>query len=142
MSKNQKRRRNWKAAAEKVAKTKENAELREERKFVEEEEEETPREEAEAPEAKRRFNALDGDGEEKEEAVWGPSENCKRADMLVRNVWSNRKDCLVEFVVTDPNQSSYWNSTPEAVLHRHEQRKKKNYLPDCQAQRRDSPRSW
>ena len=30
---------------------------------------ETPREEAEATEEKRRINALDGDGEEKEEAV-------------------------------------------------------------------------
>ena len=137
LSKNQKRRRNRKAAAEKAAKAAADAELREEGKFVEEDVSETPREEAEAPEAKRRFNALDGDGEEKEEAVCGPSDDRKRADMLVRNVWSNRTDCLVDFVVTDPNQPSYRNSTPEAVLRRHEQRKKKKYLPDCQAQRRD-----
>ena len=48
LSKNQKRRRNRKAT-EKAAKVAANAELREEGKFVEDEEVETPREEAEVP---------------------------------------------------------------------------------------------
>ena len=61
LSKNQKRRQNRKAAAEKAAKAAANVELQEEGKFVEEDMLEIPREEVEAPEAKRRFNALDGD---------------------------------------------------------------------------------
>ena len=36
---------------------------------MEEEEVETRREEADAPEVKKRINTLDGDGEEKEKAV-------------------------------------------------------------------------
>ena len=118
-------------------KAKENAELMEEGKCVEEEEEKTPWEETEAPEAKRRVNTLDGDGEEKEEAVCGPSDARKRANMLVRNVWSNRTDFLVDFVVMNLNQPLYRSSTPEAVLRKHEQRKKRKYLPDCQAQRQN-----
>jgi hypothetical protein len=97
-------------------------------------------EEAEAsppPEAERRKHALDGDGEEKVEAVVSPSDDQKRADLLVRGVWSPRTDCLVDFVVTDVNQPSYRQCTPAGVLRKHEQRKKKKYLADCQAQRRD-----
>ena len=89
------------------------------------------------PEPPRRRNALDGDGEEKEEAVCAPSEDNRRADLLVRGCWSPNTDCLVDFVVTDVNQPSYRSRKPEAVLRSHEQRKKKKYLEDCLAQRRD-----
>ena len=90
-----------------------------------------------APEPPRRRNALDGDGEEKEEAVCAPSEDNRRADLLVRGCWSPNMDCLLDFVVTDVNQLSYRSRKPKAVLRSHEQRKKKKYLEDCLAQRRD-----
>ena len=128
---------NMKAVAEKAAKSNENAEIREEGRFVEDEEEDMPREEVDAPEVKRGLYMLDGDGEEKEEAVGRPSENLKRADILVRNVCSNRTDCMVDSMVIDPNQPSYRSSTPEAVLRKHKHHKKRKYIPDCQTQRRD-----
>ena len=78
--KNQRRRRNKRAA---LAKAKENAELREEGQFVKKEEEEIPREEAEAPKEKRRVNTLEGNGDDKEEAVSGLSK-----DKNGRTSWS------------------------------------------------------
>jgi hypothetical protein len=90
-----------------------------------------------ASEPPRQRKALDGDGEEKEEAVYAPSEDNRRVDLLVRGCWSPNTDCSVEFVVTDVNQPSYRSRKPEAVLRSHKQRKKKKYLEDCLAQRRD-----
>ena len=62
-------------------------------------------------------HALDGDGEETLEAVVIPSDNQKRVDLLVRGVWSPRTDCLVDFVVTDVNQTSYQQYTPSHGKH-------------------------
>ena len=72
----------------------------------------------------------------------GPSDDRKRADMLVRNVWSNRTDCLVDFVVTDPNQPSYRNSTPEAVLRRHERARSRCTSQTARRSDMTSHRSW
>jgi hypothetical protein len=58
-------------------------------------------------------------------------------DLLVHGCCSPNTDCLVDFVVTDVNQPSYWSCTPAEVLLSHEQWKKKKYLEDCIAQHRD-----
>ena len=90
-----------------------------------------------SPEAERRKHTLDGDGEERLEALASPSVDDKLVDLLVRGVWPPRTDCLVDFVVTDVNQPSYRQCTLGGVIRRHEQRKNKKYLAECQDQRRD-----
>ena len=62
--------------------------------------------------------------EEKVDSVCGPTKEEKCEDMLVHNVWLDRMECLVDFVVTDPNQPSYWRCTQEGVPCSYEQRKK------------------
>ena len=80
--------------------------------------------------------------EEKLEAVVSLSEGEKRADLLIRGVWSPRKDCLVDFVVKDVNQPSYRQCTLAGVIRRYEQLKKKKYLAEFQAQRGGGPELW
>ena len=71
----------------KAVKAKENAGPREEGRVFEEEEEETPIEEADTPEEKMRVNAIDGDGEEKENAAYVLSENETQTNLLVCNIF-------------------------------------------------------
>ena len=82
------------------------------------------KEQSPIPEQPWQRNALNSDGEEKEDAVAAPSENSRRADLLVCGCWSPKTDCWIDFVMTDINHPSYRSRTPAAVLRSHKQRKK------------------
>jgi hypothetical protein len=63
-------------------------------------------------------------------------ENAERGDLLIRGLWTKQTSCIVDVRVTDTDAASYASSTPEKVLRKHEQEKKKKYLESCLEQRR------
>ena len=65
-------------------------------------------EEAETPEDGIRRKDLDGDVEDTEDGIMNPSNDLKRAYMLVYGIWSPRMACLFDICVTDGNQPSDW----------------------------------
>ena len=52
----------------------------------------------------------------------------KRGDLLVRSLWKNGSDCIIDVRVTDLEAASYVTRDPAKVLASHEQYKKKYYL--------------
>ena len=60
----------------------------------------------------------------------------ERGDLLIRNLWENGTDCIIDVRVTDLDAPSYVSRSPAKVLASHEQQKKKKYVEDCLHQRR------
>ena len=60
----------------------------------------------------------------------------ERGDLLVRSLWKNGSDCIIDVRVTDLEAASYVTRDPAKVLASHEQQKKKKYLDECLQQRR------
>ena len=65
-----------------------------------------------------------------------PCDTRARGDLLVRSLWKNGSDCIIDVRVTDLDAPSYASRDPAKVLASHEQQKKKKYLEDCLQQRR------
>jgi len=62
----------------------------------------------------------------------GTVETSNRGDVLVRGLWSNGQDAILDIHVTDTDQASYITRDPEKVLQSHKKERKKKYLLPCQ----------
>ncbi len=62
--------------------------------------------------------------------------NGDRGDVLIRGLWSNGTDCILDVRVTDTNAATYARKDPKEVLAKQEREKKKKYLQACLDQRR------
>jgi hypothetical protein len=60
----------------------------------------------------------------------------ERGDILIRNLWQNGTDCILDVRITDTDAASYRHKDPKKVLEQHEREKKKKYLQACLDQRR------
>ena len=67
----------------------------------------------------------------------GTVETSDRGDVLVRGLWSNGQDAILDIRVTDTIEASYVTRDPEKVLQSREKEKKKKYLLSCQKRRRN-----
>ena len=65
-----------------------------------------------------------------------PEDNRDRGDLLVRNLWKQGSDCIIDVRVTNLDAPSYISRDPASVLASHEKQKKKKYVDDCLQQRR------
>ena len=63
-------------------------------------------------------------------------ENAERGDLHIQGLWTKETLCIVDIRIMDTDAASYASSTPEKVLRKHEQEKKKKYLESCMEQRR------
>ena len=59
----------------------------------------------------------------------------ERGDILIRGLYANGTDCIIDVRVTDLDAKCDRNMEPEKVLQKHEREKKKKYLQACLAQR-------
>ena len=60
----------------------------------------------------------------------------ERGDLLIRNIWKHKADCILDVRITNLDAPSKIHRKPEAVLLSHEREKKKYYLQGCLNQRR------
>jgi hypothetical protein len=60
----------------------------------------------------------------------------ERGDLLIRSLWANGTDCIIDVRMTDTDAPSYRNREPVKVLESQEREKKKKYLQPCLDQRR------
>ena len=65
-----------------------------------------------------------------------PVETDDRGDVLIRGLWSNGQDAIIDIWVTDTDQSFAGMRDPKKVLQSQEKEKKKKYLSACLKQRR------
>ena len=65
-----------------------------------------------------------------------PVETDDRGDVLIRGLWSNGQDAIIDIRVTDTDQTFAGMRDPKKVLQSQEKEKKKKYLSACQKQRR------
>ena len=63
-------------------------------------------------------------------------ETSNRGGVLVRGLWSNGQDTVLDILVTNTDQASYVTREPEMVLQYHEKEKKKKCILPCKKQRR------
>ena len=61
----------------------------------------------------------------------------ERGDLLIRSLWSNSTDCIIDVRITDTDQKTYKDKDPLKVLEQHEREKKRKYLQPCLDQRRN-----
>jgi hypothetical protein len=59
-----------------------------------------------------------------------------RGDLLIRGLWEDGTDCIIDVRCTDINSDSNINKDPDKVLKAAEKEKKNKYLKACQNQRR------
>jgi hypothetical protein len=59
-----------------------------------------------------------------------------QGDLLIRGLWQNGTDCIIDVRVTDINANSQRHLPPDKVLLKHEREKKSKYLNACLDQRR------
>jgi hypothetical protein len=55
---------------------------------------------------------------------------------LIRGLWQNGTDCIIDVRLTDTDAPSYRSRDPAKVLEQHEREKKRKYLQPCLEQRR------
>jgi hypothetical protein len=65
-----------------------------------------------------------------------PNDTRERGDLLVRGLWQQGSDTILDVRVTDLDCKSQAKTDPSLVLARHERQKKKKYAQDCLEQRR------
>ena len=62
--------------------------------------------------------------------------NEDRGDILIRGLWANGTDCIIDVRITDVDAKSQRSRPSHKVLDAHEKEKKKKYLGACLEQRR------
>jgi hypothetical protein len=74
-----------------------------------------------------------------------PVQHCKsksndedRGDLLIRGLWQNGTDCIIDVRVTDINAKSQRHFPPDKVLLKHERKRKSKHLNACLDQRQHS----
>ena len=65
-----------------------------------------------------------------------PDEGGKKGDILIRDLWMQRKDSVHEMCVVNTDAVSCQSKIPEKCLETAEREKKKNHLHDCLNTRR------
>ena len=60
----------------------------------------------------------------------------ERGDLLIRSLWANSTDCIIDVRITDTDAPSHRNKGPTKVLEQQEREKKRKYLQPCLDQRR------
>ena len=63
-------------------------------------------------------------------------DNRDRGDLLVRNLWKQGSDCIIDVRVTNLDAPSYASRDPASVLASHKKQKKKKYVEEFLMQRR------
>lgn len=72
-----------------------------------------------------------------EPMIYPPNEGKEdRGDLLLRGLFSNATDCIIDVTIVDLNAQTYRNRSTESVLKQKEREKKRHYLKPCQNQRR------
>ena len=59
-----------------------------------------------------------------------------RGDLLIRGLWANGTDCIIDVRVTDLDAKYQRHKDPLDILKSHEKEKKRKYLEPCLQQRR------
>ena len=65
-----------------------------------------------------------------------PSNDGDRGDILLRGLWKNQHETIIDIRVTDTDQHAYRHQNPYDVLKKQEKEKKAKYLKACLDQRR------
>jgi hypothetical protein len=65
-----------------------------------------------------------------------PSNDGDRGDILLRGMWKNQHETIIDIRVTDTDANAHKHQHPYAVLKKQETEKRKKYLQPCLDQRR------
>ena len=61
----------------------------------------------------------------------------ERGDVMIRGLWEQQKDCIVDIIVTNVDATSYLKRDVDSIITSQEKEKNDKYQEACNEQRRD-----